>query len=59
MADSLLLAVPPDDSGGEPTVLRVRVPAGMAREDVYFQVLAEVPADAPQPVALNIERAAV
>lgn len=38
---------------------RVTVPEGLTREDLYWQILAEIPADEPQPVALNLESESV
>lgn len=55
--DHLLLAVPSCEGG--PTILRVTVPEGLSREDVYLSLIAEIPAAAPQPVALNIGRSVV
>jgi len=57
VADYLLLAQPSDE--GTPHVLRVTVPKGLSREDVYLLVMSHLPAGAPQPVPLNMDRASV
>lgn len=52
--DYLLLAVPTPGSD-LPEVVRATVPENMTRWDLYVTILASVPADAPQPVPLNLD----
>ena len=56
MSEILYLAAPNDDGNGY-TLLRVKCP--VSRFDTYAQIMANIPADAPQPVALNLDTADV
>lgn len=51
--DYLLLAIPTPGSS-VPEIVRATVPEGLSRMDLYLSLMANIPADAPQPTALNI-----
>lgn len=54
--DKLLIGiVDPARPGTVQEVLSVGVPEGLSKEDLYFQILADVPAHEPQPIALNLD----